>query len=136
MIGGVTALTPIKDETTPKMNPPDTRITDSRLWLRTAKKPSGRESNQKRAQYYQIVCSYTLARWRDDHLVVDIVFTHNHRETWWSRSGSNRRPLECHYSQPFQGFLFLEEISSVFDRWKPAVFSFLASFIPEDSDKI
>jgi hypothetical protein len=32
-------------------------------------------------------------------------------ESW----GSNPRPLECDYATPFQGFLFLEEISSVFD---------------------
>jgi len=38
------------------------------------------------------------------------------------------------YSQPFQGFLFLEEISSVFDQRKPAVFLVLASLITEDSD--
>ena len=29
---------------------------------------------------------------------------------------SNPRPLECHYSQPFQGFPFLEEISSFLDH--------------------
>jgi hypothetical protein len=34
---------------------------------------------------------------------------------WWSRLESNPRPLECDHATPFQGFLFLEEISNVFD---------------------
>jgi hypothetical protein len=32
-----------------------------------------------------------------------------------SRWEPNPRPLECHYSQPYQGFPFLEEICSVID---------------------
>ena|SRR5215831_7319641 len=54
----------------------------------------------------------------------------------WSRWESNPRPLECDHATPFQGFPFLEEISSVFDHSKPAVFLILANFITEDSDKI
>jgi hypothetical protein len=61
---------------------------------------------------------------------------HNPLKKWWSRWGSNPRPLECDYSPPFRGFLFLEEISSVFDLWRLSDFLAFGSFTTEDSDKI
>jgi hypothetical protein len=61
-----------------------------------------------------------MVEWRGD-LKTERGVLDKTRDSFTTRFGASyigheSKTLECHYSQPFQGFLFLEKISSVLNR--------------------